>query len=309
MAWRASIPGNGCGLLRRSWRRVARRSSACAWCADHRGARRGASRRRRRWWPSPWACSAPPRWPGARKPSARRASPPPPPTPSAWPTWCRMPRRRSRTSTATATSTPSSASNNGNTRLLPQHRQRDRARLRRPLHQPLRPGQRGGYGRADLRRHRRRRRPRRLHRQTSRQHDLLPQHRQRDGAGLRRPLHQPLRPRRRGGCRPRRPSPTSTATATSTPSSASIGGNTRLLPQHRQRAARRPSPPPRPIPSASPTWASERRPTFADIDGDGDLDAFIGERSATRSSSATPAARGAGVRRRVTNPFGLTERR
>ena len=60
-------------------------------------------------------------------------------------------------------------------------------------------------------------------------------------------------------------------------------------------------------------WASDSSPSFADLDGDGDLDAFIGERYGdtyffenTGTSSSSPAFFSP-CGSRVTNPFGLAD--
>ena len=89
---------------------------------------------------------------------------------------------------------------------------------------------------------------------------------------------QSVRRHRCGAPAARRASPTSTATATSTPSSASTTA-LQLFPRTPARPSRRPSPrgPAPPIRSTASMSANSARPSFADLDGDGDLDAVVGE--------------------------------
>ena len=192
--------------------------------------------------------------------------------------------------------------------LLREHRDGGGTGLCRGADQPLRPRRRGLQLPRRARRHRRRRRPRRLRRRALRQHDLLREHRDGSGPAFAAPQTQPLRPRRRGLLLPRPPSPTSTATATSTPSSGRRTA-TRLLPRTRARRAHRPLPrrsqPLRPGRRGRPAAA----PALADIDGDGDLDAFVGEQG--RQHDLLREHRRTRDRARLraasTEPFGLAD--
>ena len=159
----------------------------------------------------------------------------------------------------------------------------------------------------DLRRPRRRRRPRRLRRGALRQHDLLREHRDGERPGLRPARRQPLRPRRTWHTTRPRPSPTSTATATSTPSSART---TATRSSSRTRARRAPRPSPRRVtnPFGLADVGLDASPTFADLDGDGDLDAFVGETyGSTVFFANTGTASAPAFAPPPANPFGLAD--
>ena len=86
--------------------------------------------------------------------------------------------------------------------------------------------------------------------------------------------------RRRCGVPTARPaSPTSTATAASTPSSEQRRRHPALIREHHARTSPRrisPSRPAPPIRSTPSMWGTCSTPSFADLDGDGDLDAVVG---------------------------------
>ena len=185
-------------------------------------------------------------------------------------------RRASPTSTATATSTPS----RGTTapELFREHRLGHRAGLHRAhRHRQSIRRRDVGYLGAPASRSRRRRRPRPRRRGQVRRPDYS-----RTPARPSRPPSRDHRrrrsvQRRRCGERSTPASPTSTATATSTPSSGNCSA-TALCREHRlgqraglHRAHRRRQSVQRRRCGDSST------PSFADLDGDGDLDAVVGE--------------------------------